>query len=272
MLQRPIAFHVGAHSVCTDLSSMRSSGEWSDGPVRITRVLIIGNDETPHQQLQDSLEAHAMRVHTSPLHWNVIERHLIVGMPDVVVIDLPARGNDWIELLHRKRPRSSAPAIVAVGHADGESERVAALEVGADAYFTRPYGLRELVARIRAIVRRNKMGLQDLEREPCCRNCRFGGWGVDHHTRCLTATDGTQRGLTRGEHALLLAFLNAPECPLTREHLLNAIRIHEDVFDRTIDVRVLRLRRKLTTGRNMPQIIQTVRGVGYSLAASVEWM
>jgi two-component system OmpR family response regulator len=271
MLLRPVACPTGADAVSIGHSGVLNSVERTEGPGRTTRVLLIDNDETLHRQVQDYLETFAMRVSTSALHGDAVERLLAAEAPDVIVVHLPPSGNDWINLLRRKRPRCTPPAIIAIGHADKETERVAALELGADAYFTKPYGLRELVARIRAIVRRDQMDRNVGPRRAHFRRCRFGGWELDRQTRCLTAIDGAQCELTKGEYALLLAFLNTPECPLTREHLLDAIRVHEDVFDRAIDVRVLRLRRKLAAGSNVPPVIQTVHGVGYSLAVSVEW-
>jgi DNA-binding response OmpR family regulator len=135
------------------------------------------------------------------------------------------------------------------------------LELGADDYMTKPFGLRELLARIRAALRRRKMGgiaaRQELEQG----RCRFGGWQLDRCARRLTSASGTMVPLTKREYALLTAFLNAPQRLLTRGYLLRASRIHEDVFDRSIDVQVLRLRRKLEDGPGSPRIIRTERGV-----------
>ena len=100
--------------------------------------------------------------------------------------------------------------------------------------------------------------------------CRFGGWQLDRRTRRLTDPNGTLVALTKGEYALLIAFLDAPQRPLTREQLLQATRMHEDIFDRSIDVQILRLRRKLEADPTMPRIIQTERGVGYRFAVPVE--
>ena len=99
---------------------------------------------------------------------------------------------------------------------------------------------------------------------------RFGNWQLDRRLRRLTTSSGTPVVLTKGEYSLLTAFLDAPQRPLTREHLLQATRVHEDVFDRSIDVQILRLRRKLETDSRAPSIIQTERGVGYTFALPVE--
>jgi two-component system OmpR family response regulator len=99
---------------------------------------------------------------------------------------------------------------------------------------------------------------------------RFSGWQLDSRIRQLTDPAGAPVALTKGEYALLLAFLDAPQRPLSREHLLQATRVHEDVFDRSIDVQILRLRRKLERDSSAPRIIQTERGVGYVFAVPVE--
>ncbi len=109
-----------------------------------------------------------------------------------------------------------------------------------------------------------------MQRGPERGRYRFGGWVLDRRARRLTDASGTVVTLSKGEYALLVAFMEAPQRPLSREQLLQATRIHEDVYDRTIDVQVLRLRRKLETEAPAPQIIQTERGVGYVFALPVE--
>src|SRR5262249_55445394 len=109
---------------------------------------------------------------------------------------------------------------------------------------------------------RFEVGRAAPPRDPGRGRCRFGGWQLDRRTRSLTDPTGAAVALTKGEYALLTAFLDAPQRPLTREYLLQATRVHEDVFDRSIDVQVLRLRRKLETDASTPRFIQTERGVG----------
>jgi two-component system, OmpR family, response regulator len=106
------------------------------------------------------------------------------------------------------------------------------------------------------------------DREPT--RCRFDGWELNRRSRRLTNPNGAPVKLTKGEYALLIAFLGAPQRPLTRERLLQAIRIHEDIYDRSVDVQILRLRRKLEPNSSGPRIIQTKRGIGYVFALPVE--
>jgi DNA-binding response OmpR family regulator len=144
------------------------------------------------------------------------------------------------------------------------------LELGADDYVTKPFGLRELLARVRAILRRHELGRVARAREPQRGGFKFGDWILERSSRRLVTEGGESIALTKGEYALLLAFLETPQRPLTREQLLQATRVHEDIFDRSIDVQVLRLRRKLETQTNAPRIIRTERGVGYVFMLPVE--
>jgi DNA-binding response OmpR family regulator len=188
----------------------------------------------------------------------------------MVILDLGFGQYDGLNLLRDIRARSDVPAIIVTGHRCDEIDRVVALELGADDYLTKPFGLRELLARIRAVLRRLETGRSVSQRDSEQGRCRFGGWQLDRRARRLTDSAGAPVALTKGEYALLVAFLEAPQRPLTREQLLQATRIHEDIFDRSIDVQILRLRRKLEQDPTVPRIIQTERGVGYVFTLPVE--
>ena len=135
---------------------------------------------------------------------------------------------------------------------------------------SRPRDLYELLARVEAALRLLDNGSAGAARQPERRHFRFCGWTVDTRTRRLTDPAGAPVALTKGEYTLLLALLNAPQRPLSREFLLQATHVHEDVFDRSVDVQILRLRRKLERGPDAPRMIQTERGVGYVFAVPVE--
>jgi DNA-binding response OmpR family regulator len=210
----------------------------------------------------DYLEDHNMRGLSASGRQELV-RHCAAGEPDLIVLDLRFDQEDGLDLLREIRSRSDVPVIIVTGDRRDEIDRVVGLELGADDYVTKPFSLRELLARIRAVLRRLEAGRAAPQRDPERGRCRFGDWELDRQARRLTDPDGAQVALTKGEYALLTAFLDAPQRPLSREHLLQATRMHEDVFDRSIDVQILRLRRKLETDPSAPRIIQTERGVGY---------
>jgi two-component system, OmpR family, response regulator len=189
---------------------------------------------------------------------------------NLVILDLRLGQDDGLDLLREVRSGSDVPVIIITGHRRDDIDRVVGLELGADDYLTKPFNLRELLARVRAVLRRFDIGRTAPARDPERSRFRFCGWRLDCKTRRLSDPAGAPVALTKGEYALLLAFLNAPQRPLNREHLLQATRVHEDVFDRSIDVQILRLRRKLERDPSAPRVIQTERGVGYVFAVAVE--
>ena len=189
---------------------------------------------------------------------------------NLVILDLRLGQEDGLDLLREVRSSSEVPVIIITGHRRDEIDRVVGLELGADDYLTKPFNLRELLARVRAVLRRFDVGRAAPTRDPERGRFRFSGWQLDRKIRQLTDPAGTPVALTKGEYAMLLAFLEAPQRPLSREHLLQATRVHEDVFDRSIDVQILRLRRKLERDPSAPRVIQTERGVGYVFAVAVE--
>jgi len=189
---------------------------------------------------------------------------------NLVILDLRLGSEDGLDLLREVRLSSDVPVIIITGHRRDDIDRVVGLELGADDYLTKPFNLRELLARVRAVLRRFDVGRPTPARDPERGRFRFSGWQLDRKVRQLTDPTGTPVPLTKGEYAMLLAFLEAPQRPLSREHLLQATRIHEDVFDRSIDVQILRLRRKLERDPSAPRVIRTERGVGYVFAVPVE--
>ena len=189
---------------------------------------------------------------------------------NLVILDLRLGQEDGLDLLREVRSSSDVPVIIITGHRRDDIDRVVGLELGADDYLTKPFNLRELLARVRAVLRRFDIGRAAPARDPEHGRFRFCGWQLDCRARRLTDPAGAPVTLTKGEYALLLAFLDAPQRPLSREYLLQATRVHEDIFDRSIDVQILRLRRKLERDSSAPRVILTERGVGYVFAVPVE--
>jgi two-component system OmpR family response regulator len=235
---------------------------------RLPTCLVVEDDTTMRDLVTNYLEDHDIRA-ISASRRDEVAGLLARSQPDLVVLDLRLGQEDGLDLLREIRAHSDIPVIITTGHRRDEIDRVVGLELGADDYITKPFGLRELLARIRAVLRRREAGQAAAQRDTGKGRWRFGNWQLDRRTRRLTNSQGEPVLLTKGEYALLIAFLDAPQRPLSREHLLQATRVHEDVFDRSIDVQVLRLRRKLETDPSTPSIIRTERGVGYVFALPV---
>jgi two-component system, OmpR family, response regulator len=233
------------------------------------RILLVEDDLDMRQMVVNYLEENNMHVVSATGRQDVV-RQFATDEPSLVILDLRLGEEDGLDLLREIRSSSDVPIIIATGHRRDEIDRVVGLELGADDYVAKPFGLRELLARIRAVLRRREVGRAASQRETERGRFRFGGWQLDRRLRRLADPDGNAVALTKGEYALLVAFLEAPQRPLTREHLLQATRVHEDVFDRSIDVQVLRLRRKLEVDSSAPRVIQTERGVGYVFTLAVE--
>jgi len=236
---------------------------------RQTTVLVVDDDPTLQTMIFDYFVDNNIQTLLACGREEMLSQ-LSAQEVDVVILDLRLGLEDGLDVLRELRSSFDVPVIVITGHRRDEIDRVVGLELGADDYVTKPLNLRELLARVRAIIRRVDRARASPAREPERGGYRFSGWQLNRRTRKLTDPNGADVVLTKGEYALLVAFLNAPQRPLSREHLLQATRVHEDVFDRSIDVQILRLRRKLEHDPSAPQIIQTERGVGYVFAGEVE--
>jgi two-component system, OmpR family, response regulator len=231
------------------------------------RILVVDGDDAMKDKILGYLQDQGMRaIPASGLA--EMTGQFAVQAPDLVILEVHLGQEDGLDLLREIRACSDIPVILTSKHHRDEIDRIIGLELGADDYLTKPFGLRELLARVRALLRRRRCAAAARDPQSAC--YRFGGWRLDRRTRQLTDPLGAPVALTKGLYALLVAFLDAPERPLTREHLLNATRVHEDVFDRSIDIQILRLRRKLEAEPDAPRIIQTQRGVGYAFMLPVE--
>ena len=267
----------GSHPVCIASDEV---GRPADEPIEPSEpkvgaerkkpvCIVVEDDITMRHLVMNYLEEHDIRA-VAASRRDEVAALLSRSEPDLVILDLRLGQEDGLDLLREIRSHSDIPIIITTGHRRDEIDRVVGLELGADDYLTKPFGLRELLARIRAVLRRREAGNAATARDAERGRCRFGGWLLDRRTRRLTNSAGELVGLTKGEYSLLIAFIEAPQRPLSREHLLQATRIHEDVFDRSIDVQVLRLRRKLESDPSTPSIIQTERGVGYVFSLPVD--
>jgi len=188
---------------------------------------------------------------------------------DLVLLDLRLRGEDGMQLLRQLRAESQIPVIILTGRTE-EADRVMGLELGADDYLTKPFSPRELLARIRTVLRRAHAG-QEAHGAPVCRAYRIPGWELNLRTRKLTAQGGTELALSNGEFNLLAALLANASRVMSRDQLIEMSRRYDnEVYDRAIDVQILRLRRKIERNPAEPEIIVTERGVGYLFNSPVE--
>jgi two-component system OmpR family response regulator len=189
------------------------------------------------------------------------------GGHDLVVLDLMLPGTNGLDLCRELRRTSDIPVIMLTAKGD-ETDRIVGLEVGADDYLPKPFNPRELLARIKAVMRRGVVGMARSGGAVPARTIGFEGWRLDTLRRELHDPSGLLIDLSTGEYDLLLAFLEAPNRILTRDYLLDAARNRSmEAFDRAIDVQVSRLRRKIET---KGEIIKTVRGAGYMFLPQVE--
>jgi two-component system, OmpR family, response regulator len=231
-------------------------------------VLIVDDDAETRSLLQTYLQKQGYRV-TSAADGRGLRKALETARPDLIVLDLMLPGEDGLELCRDLRTRSNLPVIMLTARGE-ETDRIVGLEMGADDYIAKPANPRELLARIKSVLRRARSLPENLEPE-AAKSFRFAGWTLDASTRNLTAPDGVVVPLSGTEFKLLRVFLAHPDRVLSRDQLID-LMISRDAgpFDRAIDVQVSRLRQRLREDAREPQIIKTVRGEGYVLAAKVE--
>jgi DNA-binding response OmpR family regulator len=233
----------------------------------VSNLLIVDDDLEVLALLKKFFMQHGYAVETvagGTELWAAMERH----PADLIILDLMLPGENGLLLCQRLRQQYATPVIMLT--AMGElSDRVVGLEMGADDYLSKPFDARELLARVRAVLRRAGEGRPVLggSARPLI---RFAGWQLDVTRRELRSPDEVMIPLSSGEFDLLLVFVEHPQRVLTREQLLNLARGHShDAFDRSIDVQVSRLRRKLEFDTKRPAMIRTVRNGGYQFTASV---
>jgi len=239
--------------------------------VKSTTVLVVDDDQAMAQVVMSHIRSHGMRAFMASSSSEVAEA-LQRCEPDILLLDLMLKHEDGLDLLRTLRKSSDVPVIIMTGHRRDEIDRVVGLELGADDYMPKPFGLHELTARIRAVLRRHTSTKVAAARDAGEGRMRFDVWEFDLQARTVTRADLAAIPLTKGEYALLRAFVAAPGRPLSREHLMRATRLHEDVFDRSVDVQILRLRRKLEQDPSDPQLIVTQRGAGYVFTPPVEFV
>jgi two-component system, OmpR family, response regulator len=232
-------------------------------------ILVTDDDPQIRALLKEYLAENGLRVSLAS-SGGEMSRILNDETIDLIVLDLRLAGEDGMAIARSVRDQSSIPIVMLTGVRD-EADRIMGLETGADDYLTKPFSPRELLARIRTVLRRTKSGAPGATRQPEIRAYRFAEFELNLRTRRLRRGDGGNIVLTNGEFNLLAALLAAPERILTRDQLLEASRLYDnEVYDRAIDIQVLRLRRKIEPDPSQPRYILTERGAGYLFSAPVE--
>ena len=234
----------------------------------LPHVLVVDDDPGIRELVSDYLGKNEMRV-SAVADGEAMRAVLAEQVVDLVVLDLRLPGEDGMVIARRLRDESQIPIIMVTGRAE-EADRIMGLELGADDYLTKPFSSRELLARIHAVLRRGCAEMRQGKPEGI-RAYRFDGWELNLHTRSLIAPDRRIAPLSHGDFSLLVVLLGAAGRVLSRDQLLELSRLHNDeVYNRSIDVQILRLRRKIEQDPAHPRYIRTERGAGYRFAAPVE--
>lgn len=233
------------------------------------QVLIVDDDPTMCETLVDLLEMNGLAP-TAVRDGSAMQAALAAGDWDLLLLDLRLKREDGLTLARLVRETSELPIILMSGSGD-DTDRILGLELVADDYLTKPFNPRELVARVRAVLRRTRSAPKQPARAdaaPAGPVIGFGGFALDLGARTLTGPDGLPCKLTPNEFSLLEALARHPNRVLSRDQLLEGMRRHDsEVFDRAIDVLIVRLRRKIEPNPASPRYIRTERGLGYLFSA-----
>jgi len=232
-----------------------------------THILVVDDHSEIRDLLKRFLEQHGLRV-SCARDGKEMKRLLEEREFDLLVLDLMMPGEDGLTLCRELRVKSSLPIIMLTAMGE-ETDRIIGLEMGADDYLAKPFNPRELLARIKAVMRRTHAETQPAA-ETLTRDLRFDRWLLDINRRELVDEDGVGLSLSTAEFDLLKVFLERPQRVLSRDQLLDLARGREAVaFDRAIDTLVSRLRRKLERDPKNPELIKTIWGGGYMFSADV---
>ena len=234
-------------------------------------ILVVDDDREIRDLTARFLRKHGYRVDTAA-NGREMDTQLAAGRYDLIVLDLMMPGEDGLSICRRLRADGAIPIVMLTALGE-ETDRIVGLEMGADDYLPKPFNPRELLARIKAVLRRSAAAASSAAAQaviPAGRRLSFEGWSLDLARRELFDPTGALVTLTAGEFDLLAAFAERPHRVLSRDQLLDLTRGREaGPFDRSVDVQLSRLRRKVETNPGEPALIKTVRGGGYMFAANV---
>ena len=237
---------------------------------RTPHILVVDDDREICSLVSQFLSRHSLRVSTARDGAEML-RTLEVSRIDLVILDLMLPGEDGLSLCRKLRAQGSIPVIMLTAMGE-EIDRILGLEMGADDYLAKPFNPRELLARVRAVLRRvGALPAPVVEAGSAGRVLNFEGWRLDIAKRELKNSEGEIFILSSGEFDLLQAFAERPQRVLTRDQLLDLARGRAAVlYDRSVDIQVMRLRRKIELNPKDPQLIKTVRSGGYMFTPSVQ--
>jgi two-component system OmpR family response regulator len=235
--------------------------------VHAAYILIVDDEEEVRAMLRSALASEGFRISEASDGAGMMAA-IDAELPQLITLDLKLKGEDGLKLAREVRAHSNVPIVMITGKGD-TIDRVVGLELGADDYIAKPFHVREVLARIRAVLRR-------YEREPDGADpfhdrYAFEGWILDMARRELTAPTGELCDLTTAEFELLSILVKRPGRVLTRDNIMDLLKGHDwSPLDRTIDGLVARLRRKIEPGSERPRVIKTVRSVGYAFGIDVK--
>lgn len=233
-------------------------------------ILIVDDDRGIRELVGAYLEKSAMRVSLAA-NGREMRAALEYGAPDLIVLDLMMPGEDGLTLCRELRAGKfrTVPVLMLTARNE-ETDRIIGLEMGADDYLPKPFAVRELLARIRSVLRRTRMLPPGMQVTEAAQMLAFGDWRLDTTARHLLDAQGTMVALSGGEYRLLRVFLDHAQRVLTRDQLLNLTQGREaNAFDRSIDLLVSRLRQRLRDEAREPRYIKTLRSEGYVFSAAV---
>jgi len=230
------------------------------------RILVVDDDLDICKLLHDYLHSHFLEVKTAHNGEEMFSA-LKSYKADLIILDVMMPGADGFQICQTLRKTSNVPVIMLTAGSD-DTDRIVGLEIGADDYMAKPFNPRELLARIKAVLRRSE---KNIEPNEALKKFQFHDWVLDFSTRELSHVNGERWTLNGAEFSLLSLMLHKPGHVFTRDELSNHLRGRDSYpFDRTIDVQISRLRQRLKDDNKQTQLIQTVRGSGYILATTVE--
>jgi two-component system OmpR family response regulator len=262
LLQRPALLHGDTCAVAARLRAVLYTAAMD----RLDHVLVVDDDAEIRDLVAEYLTRNGLRA-SAVSDGREMRRVLELGRIDLVVLDLMLPGEDGLALCRDLRARSNVPVIMLTARGE-ELDRIIGIEMGADDYLAKPFNPRELLARIKSVLRRARL-LPETSLEAKC--LRFAGWTLDLVTRSLGSPEGATVPLSGTEFRLLKVFLDHPNHVIDRNQLVDLTLGREATpFDRSIDVQLSRLRQRLRDDAREPRIIKTVRNQGYVLAAAVE--